>query len=193
MLNARTRAPHGLVRTAFIATPLTTDLVEPDYNAYMASPEVIGAHSDGRWPIDGFTLDDNRALVAIHQADHEAGRAFTYLLMNPTRTQSLGCLYLNPLRDYLVRVGAAPETLQQFPAESAMVTFWLRQDMEHLTTDVATAVDDWLQNEWPLRRALFRALPAEHESIAAFESLDLVSVALELPEESRPYRWYRSR
>jgi hypothetical protein len=193
MLDGNTQAPQELTSEAFVATPLTSDLIAVDYDAYTASPDVIRVHSDGRWPVDGFTLDDNRALVAIHQADHQANRAFTYLLMDPTRTQSLGCLYLNPLHDYLVRVGAASETLQQFPPESAMVTFWLRQDSQHLTANVAAAVNDWLHDTWPLKCALLRALPTEHESIAAFESLDLRSVVLELPEEPRPYRWYHSR
>lgn len=194
MLTADARPPDELVRRDFIAIPLTTHLAELDYDAYMASPDVIRAHSDGRWPIDGLTLEGSRALVALHQADHEANRAFTYLLMDPTRSESLGCLYLNPLHDYLVRVGAPPETLKRFPADSAMVTFWLRQDRGQLTSDVAAALDDWLHDTWPLKCALFRALPDEHESIAAFESLDLPSVALELPDEPRRYyRWYRSR
>lgn len=77
-----------------VAVPLTTSLVSLDHAAYVASPDVIRVHSDGRW----ITVEDNRRLVTMHRADHEAGRAFTFSLLDPSRTVSLGCLYVQPLR-----------------------------------------------------------------------------------------------
>jgi RimJ/RimL family protein N-acetyltransferase len=181
-----------LRRPAFIATPLTTELIELDFDAYMASPEVIRVHSDGRWPTGGFTRDDDRRLIARHQADHEARRAFTFLLLDPARREAVGCLYLNPLHDYLVRTGASKATMRRFPAGTMMVTYWIRQDRRGsgLSAAVAEGVNAWLLKDWPLEAHLFRFLPAEDETREAVERLALRPVKLALPGEPRPYLWY---
>lgn len=111
MLDAHAPVPSRLPHSLFVATPLTTEVAALDYASYMASPEVIRVHSDGRWPVDGFTLSDDLELVAQHQADHESHRGFTFVLLAPSQTEALGCLYLNPLREYLQHAGAAPELL----------------------------------------------------------------------------------
>lgn len=130
MLRPGFPAPSGLTNDAFAAVPLSAANVELDYAAYMASPDVIQVHSDGRWPVEGFTLEQDREMVAIHEADHNARRSFAFLLPHSHRNQAVGCLYLNPFRDYLQRAGADARTLQAFPAASATVTFWVRQDLQ---------------------------------------------------------------
>lgn len=191
VLDAHASVPSRLVHQSFVATPLTTDNFALDYAAYMASPDVIRVHSDGRWQVDGFTLDQDRAQVAIHEADHKAHRAFTFLLLDPAESESLGCLYVNPLLAYLRRVDADPQTLSTFPPASAMVTFWIRQDRQHvgLAAVVAEAVNTWLMTAWPLETHLFRVLPGERTSVAALERLPVERVPLQLPGEERPYIW----
>jgi hypothetical protein len=110
-----------------------------------------------------FTLEENRRQAAAHHAAHEARRAFTFLLLDPSRSESLGCLYLDPLREYLKQVGATAVTLGANPPTSAMVTYWIRQDQENagLPEVVAEAVTRWLVTDWPLDLCLFRALPDE--------------------------------
>ncbi|WP_250030943.1 hypothetical protein [Paractinoplanes maris] len=186
-----TPVPSGLRHARFVATPLTAGVAALDYAAYLASPEVIRVHSDGRWPLDGFTLADDLVLVARHQDDHENRRAFTFVLLTPALDEALGCLYLNPLDEYLTRVRA----VGAFPATAAMVTFWLRQDQQDtgLAEAVTEAVDDWLRTGWPLATHLFRVLPAELSSRRALERLDLEPVHLTLPGDQRPYLWYQSR
>ena len=85
MLGSSASVPSGLVHPAFVAVPLTPANVELDYAAYMASPAVIRVHSDGRWPVDGFTLEDDRSQAAAHHAEHQARRAFTFLLLDPAQ------------------------------------------------------------------------------------------------------------
>ncbi|MCM4076509.1 hypothetical protein [Paractinoplanes hotanensis] len=194
MLDPQAPIPAELVHEAFVLTPLTVDNAALDHAAYMASPDVIRKHSDGRWPVDGFTVDDDRAQVARHQADHEARRAFTFALLSPARDKSLGCLYLNPLCAYLHRAGADTATLTRFPAGSAMVTFWLRQDQQDtgLADVVIRAVGTWLVAEWPLSAHLFRCLPTERCTRDALEKSSLRPVALRLTAEKRPYLWYQA-
>ncbi len=87
MLDPDATVPGQLAHPRFIAVPLTTDPATLDYAAYMASPDVIRVHSDGRWPVAGFSLAQGLALVARHQADHESGRAFTFALSLPRRAR----------------------------------------------------------------------------------------------------------
>jgi RimJ/RimL family protein N-acetyltransferase len=193
VLDADVSVPSGLKHPQFVATPLTTDVAALDYAAYMASPEVVQVHSDGRWPVDGFTLSDDLKLVTKHQADHESHRAFTFVLLAPSLSEALGCLYLNPLREYLSRVQADQQVIDAFPPASAMVTFWLRQDQQDtgLAVAVVEATNDWLLNDWPLAMHLFRILPDERSSRTALERLSLPQTRLTLPGEVRPYLWYQ--
>jgi RimJ/RimL family protein N-acetyltransferase len=184
--------PRGLQHPRFVAVPLTADVAALDYAAYLASPDVVRVHSDGRWPVDGFTLAEDLEQVERHWRDHQAHRAFAFTFLTPSRSEGLGCLYLNPLRDYLGRAGAGAELLDLLPAASAMVTFWLRQDQQHtgLAEDVVSSVDGWLRRDWPLDTYLFRVLPGERSSCAALEAHGLPQVDLALPAEPRPYRWF---
>jgi len=193
VIDADAPVPAGLHHELFIAVPLTTEVAALDYAAYMASPQVIRTHSDGRWPISDFTLLDDLELVAQHQADHESRCAFTFVLLTPSQNEALGCLYLNPLRDYLRRVHAETQLIDALPPASAMVTFWLRQDQQDtgLAEAVVRAVNDWVRDDWPLSLHLFRALPDELSSRAALEHLDLKQIDLKLPNVEPPYRWYQ--
>ena len=185
-------APLGLRHERFVAVPLAPDVAALDHAAYAASPDVIRVHSDGRWPVDGFGLDDELLQLEQHRLDHEAHRSFAFALLTPARDESLGYVYLNPMRDYLARVDAPAELVARFPASSAMVTFWLRQDQQTtgLADVVVTAVDAWLSEAWPLDSAIFRVLPEERSSCSALQRLGLDRVHLELPGEPRPYRWF---
>lgn len=193
LLDPDATIPVELTHPRFLAVPLTTDLATLDYTAYMASPEVIRVHSHGRWPVAGFSLARHLALVARHQADHESGRALTFVLLTPSKSEALGCVYLNPLRAYLRRVQADERVVDHFPQDTAMVTFWVRQDQLEtgLVEAVAEALDEWLVSEWPLRAHLFRILRAERTSRRALERLNLSRVHLALPADEPPYLWYQ--
>jgi hypothetical protein len=193
MLGSSASVPSGLVHPAFVAVPLSTANVELDYAAYMASPAVIRVHSDGRWPVDEFTLEEDCRQAAAHHAAHQARRAFTFLLLDPSQSQSLGCFYLNALREYVRRAGASADTLDAIPPASGMVTFWIRQDLQDtgLTDVIAEAITGWLAADWPLERSLIRILPGERSSRRALEQLRLRQVELRLPGETRPYLWFQ--
>ncbi|GAA0454197.1 hypothetical protein Aca07nite_66850 [Actinoplanes capillaceus] len=163
----------------FHAVPLTAALVELDYAAYMASPDVIRTHSDGRWPVDGFTLEQDIAQLTRHEADHRAGRAYTFALLDPAHTVVLGCLYLNPMRERL---------RDCFPEAAWMATFWIRQGHEDLTGAVVRAVHDWLLTECSAH--VFRILPGEHASRVALAGLGLRERVLSPALEPRPYLWF---
>ncbi len=185
--------PAGLRHERFVVTPLTTDVAALDHASYVASPDVIRVHSDGRWPVEDFTLAEDLRLVAEHQADHESRSAFTFVLLAPSLSEALGCLYLNPLHEYLRRAGAERELIDAVPPDVVMVTFWLRQDQQH--TDLADvlvdAVNDWLLTDWPCATHMFRVLPGEQSSCAALDRLGLRKTHIPLAGDPRPYIWYQ--
>jgi len=193
MLDDEALVPTGLLHERFVATPLTTATAARDYESYMASPDVIRAHSDGRWPTEDFTFSDDLALVARHEHDHKRRRAFTFVLLTPSGTEALGCLYLNPLREYLAHAEAPRHLVDETPLDTAMVTFWLRQDQQEtdLAEVVVEAVNDWLLDEWPLAAHVFRVLPGERSSCRALDRLGLQKSRLVLPGDERPYIWYQ--
>ena len=193
MLEDGVEVPAELRCARFVATPLTGELAARDYAAYLASPEVIAVHSDGRWPVAGFTLTEDLDLVARHASDHAARRAFTFVLLDPSSTDALGCLYLNPLRDYLQRAAAGPDLLGSVGPSAAMVTFWLRQDQQDtgLAEVVVEAVGSWLRDDWAFTTCWWRILPGERSSRRALERSALHRFAPTLPGETRPYLWYR--
>lgn len=193
MFDPTASVPSELSHQRFVASPLTRALVELDHAAYMASPDVIREHSDGRWPVDGFTVAEDAAQVARHEADHQARRAFTFLLLDNARSESLGCLYLNPLHAYLDRVGADVRTASSYPPDAAMVTFWIRQDLQDsdLPRVVVVTVNEWLLNHWPFGTHLFRILPGEQTSRAALEQAGMARASLLLARENRSYLWYQ--
>lgn len=192
MLCNSSEAPRQLIHTDFTARPLSLRNFELDYAAYTASPDVIRRHSDGLWPVEGFTLAKDRELVEKHEADHKAGRAFTFVLLDPNEEESLGCLYLNPLADYLDRVGAQPVIRESYGPASAMVTFWLRQDLESAdrARTVAEAVDGWIRDEWPLDAHVFRVLPTERCSVTGLQAAGFDLLALSLPGQHSGYLWF---
>lgn len=166
-------APTDCRSETFIVEPLTTANAELDYECYMASPDVIRTHSDGRWPVSGFTLADDIAMAATHEIDHQAGRSFAFVLVTPSRNQALGCVYVNPLP-------------VQMPSIKAVVTFWIRQDRQHtyLPRQVADMVNDWILDDWPLDGHVFRILPAEISSRSALEAIGCRRRNLDLPGRS---------
>lgn len=181
--------PSGLRHSRFVLSPLTAHNAALDHACYLASPDVIRIHSDGRWPTQGFSLSDDLVLVARHEDDHRNGRAFTFLLLTPWENEALGCVYLNPLREYLMRAEAPRQVVDRTPVNTAMVTFWLRQDQQDsgLAEIVVGAVNTWLLDEWPLSAHLFRVLPDEWSSVVALDRLGLQRIHLAHPGDERPY------
>ncbi|WP_193605632.1 hypothetical protein [Nocardioides dongkuii] len=115
MLDDAAMVPAGLRHERFVLAPLTTATASLDYAAYLTSPDVIRTHSDGRWPVEGFTFSDDLELVARHEDDHQSRRAFTFVLLSPSGTEALGCVYLNSLREYLLRVEAPRQLVDEWP------------------------------------------------------------------------------
>ena len=69
--------PAGLRSDGFLLRPLRATDVELDYEAVMATQEVLRRGNDGAWPRPDFTLEENLADLQGHEADFLARRGFT--------------------------------------------------------------------------------------------------------------------
>ena len=113
---------------------LTAAHAELDYEALMASRGYLRRWSDSDWPADDFTVEENREELAWHDDEHEARIAFTYSVLDPTRSRVLGCLYVRPLRDMLLTRGVEPPEGSSWPAADApSARGWVRRDVSEET------------------------------------------------------------
>lgn len=184
--NPSATIPETLQTDRFMVHPLNETYAAVDYEAYMASPNVIRLHSAGRWQVEGYTLEENQFQATAHGQDHQARRSFAFILLAPDETRSLGCIYFNPLRDFLERVerekrgGAtiaslSPPLQEIADVAEAMVTFWVREDEQEgeLPEKVVSGIEQWVRNEWTFEGHLWRIRQEETRSNLALERVGL--------------------
>lgn len=164
--------PEILQTEEFLVRPLRATDVELDYDAVVTSRAELFLHSSGSWPREGFTLQENLADLVRHEQEHLARVAFTYTVMNRAETQCLGCLYINPLRQLLQR---AALSAGHIPAESAYVTFWVRQShlQDNLDRRLLQSLVAWFQTEWAFSQVAFVAQKAQTHQIQLFEEMGM--------------------
>jgi len=166
------RVPDLLRTDDFLIRPLRTTDVEADYQAVVESREMLRVWDQSDWPDDDFTRKDNRADLEEHEADHEAGTAFTFTVMDPREERCLGCIYIQALRPTLSALGADEAAFSDIGEHDAYVSFWVRASElgSDLERRLLNALLDWFEREWAFgrialgtntgderQRALFRA------------------------------------
>lgn len=91
-------AESSLPRTAdlpgFRLTPLGPDVAEEDFEAVVASTDVLKGCFGDTWP-EGLTLVDNRIDMGWHEREFTARRSFAWVVRGPEGGY-LGCAYLYP-------------------------------------------------------------------------------------------------
>ena len=188
--------PRGLVTPDVRLEPLADEHTELDHTAYVSSPLAITTHSAGRWPLEGFTVEEDRRLIAEHEREHRAGEAFAYAVLDRAGARQLGCLYVRPLTAQLDRIDAPARVRESFVAPAAMVTFWLVDPPAPRPTVEAfvAVVLPWLRDRWPLGSWVFRCLPGEEETVRALaSSRELTEAELAPGGDGPPYRWFVPR
>jgi RimJ/RimL family protein N-acetyltransferase len=134
--------PRSLTTDRFVLEPLGPQHNEADHAAWTSSIDHIRAtpgYPDGDWPpAEGMSLEENLADLTRHAADFEAGRGFTFTVLDPGGDRVIGCVYLYPPRGE--REG------------DVVVQSWVRADRAELDAELADAVAAWLGAEWPWQR-----------------------------------------
>jgi hypothetical protein len=142
--------PTELRSDEFLLRPLRAADVELDYEAVMATQEVLRRGNGGAWPRPDFTIEENLADLEGHEADFRARRGFTYTIMDPTETRCLGCVYAYPPGD---------DWAGQAGDNEAVVWFWVRPDCVTADLDqrLLAVLVPWLRGDFAFARVLFRA------------------------------------
>ena len=134
-------APTSLRNDLFRLEPLGPQHNRADHSAWTSSIEHIRAtpgFPDGNWPpVEGMSPEANLADLHRHAADFDAGKGFTFTVLDPTDGDVIGCVYL-------------------YPADSAdhdvCVQSWVRSDRAALDAPLADAVAAWIATDWPWQR-----------------------------------------
>ena len=162
--------PEVLSTDAFLVRPLRASDVELDYDAVISSRAELWLRSGNTWPREGFTLEENLADLVQHEQEHLAGLVFTFTVMNPTETECLGCIYINPLAPMLRKAGANEEQCAHVGEHEAWVTFWVRQSRltDELDRRLLQTLLAWFKNAWAFSRVCFAVRKAQEHQIRLF-------------------------
>jgi RimJ/RimL family protein N-acetyltransferase len=135
------RPPTTLATDRFRLEPLGPQHNAADLAAWTSSIEHIRAtpgYPDGDWPpAEGMSPEENLADLTRHAADFEAGKGFTFTVLDPADGEVIGCVYLYPTRS---------------PDHDVVVQSWVRADRADLDAPVADAVAGWIEAQWPWQR-----------------------------------------
>ena len=120
---------------------LSVDDVEKDYEAVMESWVRLFA-VDGRWPREGFTLEENLADLQRHQHEFIKRIGFAYTVISLDESRVLGCVYINRVKHRSV---------------DASVTMWVRESEyeKGLDPTLFKAVSEWLDSAWPFKKVVY--------------------------------------
>lgn len=172
--------PATLTTPEFVLRPLTADHAALDFAAVMASRDTLRMWSSSEWPADDFTIDDNRADLDGHQAEHETVEAFTYTVLSPDESRCLGCVYIKPNTIDLLM----PEDFD------ALVRFWVVPEAASDGFDTLLLADlrDWLRTESSFGRVYYHTNLDDAHQQTLFEEAGLVRVAdVEIPGRNGRY------
>jgi|GEM_PF-89190 len=131
------RAPELWQGDRVVLIPASPRWAEADLAAVRSSrPQLRNLFGpDDNWPPADLSLADDTADLAWHAEEFAAGRSFAYHLLNPERTQCVGCLYLYPTASL---------------AHDGEAYLWTRSDLDR---EQARAMEQevlgWVDTEWP--------------------------------------------
>ena len=136
--------PLGLERPDFALVPLGPEHNESDHAAWSSSIAHIratpGFESTGWPPVEGMSLDANRADLEAHARDFAERTGFTFTVLRPGTEEVIGCLYIYPATD---------------GEHDAQVRSWVRADVAELDAPLRAAVLGWLSERWPFERVSY--------------------------------------
>jgi hypothetical protein len=181
--------PEGLTTGEMFLRPLRTAHVGLDYEALMASNEMLQMWSQSSWPSADFTLEENWKDLDRHEQEHLKREAFTYTVLNSTGDQCLGCVYIQPLSDELQNAQSVRDAVGGEGC-AAFVRFWVRESrlVDDLDRQLIEALFTWFEKAWPFAVVLFRTARGNSRQVKLFESLGLL-LRHEASDADSPAAW----
>lgn len=146
----------GLRSDRFTLRPLRAADAAIDHAAVMATRAELRVWEQSTWPAEDFTVEANRDDLQGLEKRHDAGRAFTYAVLDPSGAESLGCVYGFPTDASFLR--AAEVTLLTDAAWAdvdAVVYFWVRDGHAELEAPLLAELRRWFRDDWDFARTVF--------------------------------------
>ncbi len=150
--------PAGLTTGEFVLRPIVADDAEKDHAALMETREDLRLWEQSEWPADDFTVEANREDLVGLEERHSGGRAFTYTVLTPDGSESLGCVYVFPIgASFLEKSMVTPVGDDEWADVEAVVYFWARRSQVEKGMDerLLAALRAWFADEWKVTRAVF--------------------------------------
>ena len=178
--------PEKLQTDDFLLRPIRTGDSALDYDAIMASRDLLRLRTGGKWPHIGFTAQTNRADLEQHAAEFRDRRAFTYILLDPSETHCLGCVSIDPLADGLRRTGATDDYSSMVEANQALVSFWVRSDVVPRDMDryLLTGLLPWLSEEFAFSRIVFASWNEDSRQVSVLQHAGLNRASIPTKDNS---------
>jgi len=135
--------PEKLETEEFRLRMLTVHDVVKDYAAVMTSVDHLKTiWPDSGWPSEGLTLEQDLIDLGWHQREFQTRRSFAYIVVTPSESRVVGCVYINPTRKR---------------GYDAAVYLWARQSelAGGLEDRLYAAVKSWIANDWPFQTVAF--------------------------------------
>ncbi|MHA2250693.1 MAG: GNAT family N-acetyltransferase [Candidatus Kariarchaeaceae archaeon] len=158
--------PAQLIAEEFQLRPLLASDVEKDYEAVIATRERNLRISNGRWPKEGFTLEENLEDLQRHEKEQLERIAFTFTVMDPKDQLCLGCIYIKRPSKEMAEFYYENDKSTDYVA---FLTYWLRPDYSSQDFEVKflKALIGWMNEEWKFNQVNYYigkyALEYEHD------------------------------
>lgn len=180
--------PAELETPEFVVRPIVVDDVELDYAAVMDTREHLRLWRQSTWPEDDFTLEDNRKDLVEMEERHLAGRAFNYTVLDPGRTQCLGCVYVyRTTAKFLAKATVTPIGDDEWANVEGVVFFWARRPQMEMGMDerLLAALRVWFREEWKLTKTVYVTSEQFTQQVDLLGSTDM-ELLFELQEPGAP-------
>lgn len=83
---------------SFILSPLNSNLVALDYKTVTENKTYLRSIMGwGDWPSDSLTMESDARALSKHYEEFKQQKAFAFSVLNKTRDQLTGCVYIYPL------------------------------------------------------------------------------------------------
>jgi hypothetical protein len=184
-------APPERLRTRQMALePLKPEHAELDYAAFMGSREHLRRTLQwGNWPGDDATVEENRADLERHWREHQANEAYTYAVLAPDRSRSLGCVYLKPLP----QGEQVPTAIANLPRPGVRIAYWVVEDSlaNDLDHHLVQRMTRWLRSDWGVRTILMPIHRNDARGMRIAEELGYTALPAAEGEARVNYIWQR--
>lgn len=186
--------PTSLATAEFTLRPITADDAEIDFAAVVETREHLRLWEQSTWPADDFTVEENREdLVGLEQR-HSEDRAYTYTVLDPSGTESLGCVYVFPTTaSFLTKAAVTPVSGDRWDDVEAVVYFWARLSRMQSGMDgrLLDALREWFARDWKLDRTVYVTNEQFTQQVELIGRTDLeVKFTLVEPEKPGTYLVY---